>query len=433
MQAHSAILILPALLLAGAAHAQDGPEDANATLARLAGAARAAAAADYQTFRDSVLYLPETGKFYASGDVPIRNEKLLREFWEQNIRDDQIIVPPLGEGGHGIATPGRGGIPEFTIGQNGGLDQIWSAQDQHALTYCVSTDFGSRHALVTAAMENAAAAWEAVADLDFAYLPAEDADCSALNSRVMFDVTPVDTRGDLYAAAFFPNDPRPARRVVIDPISFALDPNGNLTLDGILRHELGHVIGARHEHIRPEAGICFEDGEWRGVTDYDAFSVMHYPQCAADGGADRDWSFRLTRSDMNGAACIYGPAPGFTIDSALCTPTGGARPAATVQHFGPHDIAAGETQMIATLPVAPGTPFSAEMTGEGDPDLYVKFDGQALPTNYDCRPYQDGAAESCTHPVPEGRSLVSIAVHGYAAGRFALTVTSTPPDDQAGP
>lgn len=213
MQAHSAILILPALLLAGAAHAQDGPEDANATLARLAGAARAAAAADYQTFRDSVLYLPETGKFYVSGDVPIRNEKLLREFWEQNIRDDQIIVPPLGEGGHGIATPGRGGIPEFTIGQNGGLDQIWSAQDQHALTYCVSTDFGSRHALVTAAMENAAAAWEAVADLDFAYLPAEDADCSALNSRVMFDVTPVDTRGDLYAAAFFPNDPRPARRV----------------------------------------------------------------------------------------------------------------------------------------------------------------------------------------------------------------------------
>lgn len=428
MQTHSAILILSALLLAGPANAQDG--DPNAQLAELAATARAAAPADYETFRDSVLYLHETGKFYVNGDVPIRNERLLREFWEQNIRDDQIAVPPPADSAPG---PENEAIPEFTIGQNGGLDQVWSATDQRALSYCISTAFGSRHALVTAAMENAAAAWEAVADLDFTYLPAEDADCSALNGRVMFDVTPVDTRGELYAAAFFPNDPRPARRVVIDPISFALDPNGNLTLDGILRHELGHVIGARHEHIRPEAGICFEDGEWRGVTNYDLFSVMHYPQCGPDGGAEADWSFRLSRSDMNGAACIYGPAPGFTIDRTLCSPAGGARPVATVQQFGPFDIAMGETQMVATLPVTPGTPFSAVMAGEGDPDLYVKFDGQALPTNYDCRPYQDGPAESCTHPVPAGRSLASIAVHGYGAGRFTVTVTSTPPGDPAEP
>jgi hypothetical protein len=88
-----------------------------------------------------------------------------------------------------------------------------------------------------------------------------------------------------------------------------------LTLTGILRHELGHTIGLRHEHTRPESGTCFEDNDWRGVTDYDAFSVMHYPQCNGQG----DWSLTLTAFDQNGIACLYGPAPGFTIDSTICT------------------------------------------------------------------------------------------------------------------
>lgn len=420
MHRHSAILNLSALLLAQAAPAQDTPEDPNALLADLAAQARSRAPADdFEAFRDSVTYLPETGKYYVNGDEPIRNEKLLREFWEQHILSSPLQVPSTGPDER----------PEFIVARNGGLDQIWSPEDRRRLTYCVSASFGGNHAPVAAAMINASAAWEAVADLDFIYLPTEDGDCNPRNDRVMFDVSPRQTNGAFYALAFFPNEPRLARSLHIDPISFALNPNRALTLDGILRHEIGHIIGARHEHLRPEAGKCFSDAEWRAVTNFDANSVMLYPHCGPDGGASSDATFRLTAFDMNGAACIYGPAVGFVIDTTICTPAGGIAATANLQEFGPFDIAQGDTQMIAMLPVTPGSPFSAEMAGEGDPDLYVKFDGQALPTNYDCRPFEDGAAESCVLTTPEGRSLVSITVHGYAAGRFTLTVSSIPPDE----
>lgn len=415
-------VLIVSLLLPLAAHAQDedralSPDAANAQLSELAAAARSEAATmDFETFRDSVLYLPQTGKYYVNGDVPIRDEKQLREFWEDNIRDNPLAIPPQPEAGE---------IPEFIISRNGGLDQVWSPADRMHLTYCISTAFGGRHPLVVAAMNNATTAWEASAALDFIYLPAEDGNCTSDNDRVVFDVVPVQTFGRIYAAAFFPNDPRPTRSLVIDNSAFAFDPNGALTLDGILRHELGHVIGARHEHLRPEAGTCFRDEAWRAVTDYDALSVMHYPYCNGQG----DWSLRLTARDQNGAACIYGAARGFTIDRSICDPGGTQTAVAELHELGPFDIALDEVLMPIDLPVAPGTPFSAMMTGEGDPDLYVKFDDQALPTNYDCRPYLQGAEEECSFPVPEGRSRVSIAVHGYLPGRFSLTVTATPPAD----
>lgn len=65
--------------------------------------------------------------------------------------------------------------------------------------------------------------------------------------------------------------------MLIDRAALSLPP-GKLTLEGILRHELGHTLSYRHEHTRPEAGKCFEDADWKPLTSYDGFSVMHYPQ-----------------------------------------------------------------------------------------------------------------------------------------------------------
>lgn len=398
---------------------QDGdqrlePAAANERLADLAAKARARAAdLDFEAFRDRTLYLEETGKYYVNGDVPIRSEKLLREFWERNIRDNPLNLPP--------APDAEQIVPEFVIMNNGGLDAVWSSDDRMGLTYCVSAAFGGRQPLVIAAMQGAAAAWEAVAALDFIHASSEDGACTNTNNRVMFDVRPVVANGRFLAAAFFPNDPRDDRSVVIDESSFQLDPNQALSLEGILRHELGHVIGARHEHTRPEAGRCFEDGNWRVVTDYDAFSVMHYPQCNGQG----DWSLRLTATDKSGVACIYGPAPGFAIDPSICKRDG--TPAPEVMRFGPTDIMRDEMNMVGNFPVQPGTPFRATLSGSGDPDLYVKFDSQALPSSYDCRPYEPGADETCAFPVPEGKSLVSIAVHGYEDGQFMLEVVASAP------
>ena len=380
------------------------PDAASEKLGQLAETARQdASSQSFEAFRDSARFVEETGKYYVNGDTPIRNEKLLREFWTRNVAHAPSV--PAGE------------VPEFAIITVGGLDQIWTVRQRHALTYCVSTQFGSRHSAVVADMQSATSAWEAVADLQFHYIQSEDQACDAGNDQVLFDVRPVDAGGAFLAAAFFPNDPRADRSLVIDGSSFTLDPNQALTLRGILRHELGHVLGGRHEHTRPEAGTCFEDQDWRGVTDYDAFSVMHYPQCNGLG----DWTLRLSHSDKNGIACIYGAASGFVIDPAICAPAAGMK-VAVQETFGPFDLEADQIETVGSFPVAPGSTFRADMTGTGDPDLYVRLDGPVTQAGYDCRPYTSGAAESCVFDVPPDAADAFVMVHGFGASTASVTI-----------
>lgn len=240
----------------------------------------------------------EGGKYIVSGDIAISGREQLREFFEKHIRQPGIEA--------------RAGA--LVVHRAGGRDAIWDATLRKGLTYCVSRDFGERHERVVADMHAAAGAWEEAADVDFIHVAGEDDDCTAANPEVVFDIRPVNVNGQYLARAFFPNEPRPERNVLIDESAFQLDPGGALQLVGILRHELGHVLGWRHEHTRPEAGACFEDNDWRPLTEYDRFSVMHYPQCNGGG----DWSLVLTHMDRNGAACVYGPAPGFEVDPAIC-------------------------------------------------------------------------------------------------------------------
>ncbi len=390
---------------ASAVAAQDiSPEAAQSELARLAEQARTKAEGmSFEDFRETVTFNADTGKYYVDGDTPIRNEKLLREFFEKHVKN----APDAADGT----------VPEFAVATVGGLDQIWDVHHRFNMTYCVSTAFGMRHAEVVDAMENASLPWEAAAALDFRYVPTEDTDCGPQNDRVMFDVRPVNANGDFLAAAFFPNEPRSARSVVVDPSSFQLVPGGNLTLTGIMRHELGHTIGARHEHTRPESGRCFEDNDWRPLTDYDPFSVMHYPQCNGMG----DWTLTLTDTDENGVACLYGAAPGFAIDPDVCAP----RSPAT--EFPARLLSAGEMHELDPIDVQSGGKMLVQMQGEGDtpgdPDLYVKFGGPALLSDFDCRPFNEGPEETCNVSVPHGADVASIMVHATTDSAFSLRVT----------
>jgi len=116
---------------------------------------------------------------------------------------------------------------------------------------------------------------------------------------------------NLYAVAFFPNDARTERVVNIGPATF-VEPN-DFDPVGVVRHELGHVLGFRHEHIRAEAqeGMNWWDKsnmeKWitgglgaETLTDYDSQSVMHYP---LNGRGTLD--FQLSDADKAGFKKLY--------------------------------------------------------------------------------------------------------------------------------
>ncbi len=233
-------------------------------------------AKSFEEFKAGVYREPETGVYIVDGDTALESEKQLVEFF---VRHQQ------------------GGA--LTVNQVNGADDHWNDAQKVNLTYCVSTAFGTNYNTVVQAMADASAAWQSVANVRFVYASNHDVNCSAGNDNVVFDVSP--TSGQPYLArAFFPSYARANRNVLIDASSFGdISP---YTLTGILRHELGHTLGFRHEHTRPEAGACFEDDGWRPLTTYDSASVMHYPQCNGSNRGD----LVLTKKDQCGAALLYG-------------------------------------------------------------------------------------------------------------------------------
>jgi hypothetical protein len=148
-------------------------------------------------------------------------------------------------------------------------------------------------------MEEGAALWEGASSaIDFVYDASADADCTTSNDAVLFSVEPTAAT-DYIARAFFPSSTDYEMNVLVNPDS--LQSSGSWTPSNILGHELGHTLGLRHEHTRPEAGTCFEDNSWRALTPYDSVSIMHYPQC--NGGSD-DLSF--SSLDAEGIQELYG-------------------------------------------------------------------------------------------------------------------------------
>jgi hypothetical protein len=267
----------------------------------------------FEEFKKQVTKEPfPGGKYIVNGDTPISTEEGLLQFYKEFVERSPASNATL-------RSPGAN--TEFVVAHKSGQDIIWDEALRKKITYCVSSapadadGFGNRYNTVVTGLADATGAWEAVANVHFIHVSQEDSNCTASNANVVFDVRPVNFNQYL-ARAFFPDEDRAQRNVLIDNSSFELPPGGRLSLTGILRHELGHTVGARHEHTRPQSGTCFEDEDWRGVTDYDALSVMHYPQCNGKG----DWSLVLTVLDKNGIACLYGAAPGFNIDPKVCKP-----------------------------------------------------------------------------------------------------------------
>ena len=240
--------------------------------------AKAPEAPTFEEFEAST-YQDHDGQYIVNGDEPLSDRAELRGYYEQMVRSADTESQSL------------------IVNTDGGSDDLWSAGQALELTYCVSDDFGADKATVVDAMAGGAAQWEAASSgVDFTYFPSADGNCVTSNDAVLFPVEPVATT-QYIARAFFPSSADYERNVLV---ADSLTTSG-WSPDNILAHELGHVLGFRHEHTRPEAGTCFEDDNWRPLTPYDAASIMHYPQC---NGASQDLS--MSGTDREGVASVYG-------------------------------------------------------------------------------------------------------------------------------
>jgi serralysin len=241
----------------------------------------------YEEFSAQAAYDAETGTYTINGDELVENEAQMRQMYDRFVASVQASQSGLKSVEQGLI-----------VNRVGGVDDKWSSATASNLTYCISSSsFGSRYSAVVSAMNSATAAWEGSGRVNFVHSSSLDGSCST-SSSVVFNVRQVSTTQYL-ARAFFPSSTRRSREILISSSSF-----GNIapyTLTGILRHELGHTIGFRHEHTRPESGTCFEDSNWRALTTYDSASVMHYPQCNGSNRGD----LVLTSRDQSGARALY--------------------------------------------------------------------------------------------------------------------------------
>lgn len=218
----------------------------------------------------------EDGTYIVNGDEPIEDLDGLRNFYDDIFFDGELIINTVG-----------------------GSHDKWSASQARNLTYCVSTRFGADHGRVVDAIAQGAALWEGAGDVDFIYVASADGNCTTRNNAVLFSVEPTNDPS-LYARAFFPSYSDRKRNVLINAKNTF---NGDYVPRNILGHELGHTLGFRHEHTRPEAGSeCYENSSWASLTPYDNASIMHYPWC---GNADPNRALTWSQLDAQGTGVAY--------------------------------------------------------------------------------------------------------------------------------
>ncbi len=88
------------------------------------------------------------------------------------------------------------------------------------------------------------------------------------------------------------------------------------------------------------------------------------------------------------------------------------------------NVGAGAWKPVYDLVVKPGQTLRVAMTGTGDADLYVRWNGQPGAAAYSCRPYLDGTDELCEIVAPADAKTAYIAVQGYAASSQYKIVTT---------
>ncbi len=234
-------------------------------------------------------------KFYvAEGDLLLDEDELIVYALQRQAQELQRVI------GSVSLAERSGELLGIVVG-----DKLVRWQVGLTLTYCVlkrSFSSSGEYEIVKRNMLKAPQEWQGVCGIKFQHN--EELDDSPINpppAGVVFSVRQLDSGGRFIASAFFPNDPPERRRVLIDPTYFTT----SFDQVGVLRHELGHVIGLRHEHIRSGAPPECPDESTVSTfpfTAYDPKSVMHY-FCGGVGTRE----LAISELDRVGILKLYGP------------------------------------------------------------------------------------------------------------------------------
>lgn len=185
-----------------------------------------------------------------------------------------------------------------------GLPDYYKDRKDRVLTYAIErSSFSSdQYKLVVDRLLESSKQWTALCPecgIQFVYEAEADVHPEGkTNFVVKFAKLPKGT----LALSFFPSDP-PKKRILRLGAAYFTSQTYDPT--GALRHELGHILGYRHEHIRNDACVYagYKDegnNPWVMITAYDPNSVMHY-LCAGAGSPD----LQFTQMDITGHRQVY--------------------------------------------------------------------------------------------------------------------------------
>ncbi len=135
--------------------------------------------------------------------------------------------------------------------------------------------------------------------------------------------------------------------------------------------------------------------------------------CSHTAPASGTW-YILVRGYISGNSTLTATYEGGGSGSVTALANGASLPISLSQHeekFYSIQVPSGATKLKVML-----------SGGNGDLDLYTRYNTRPDTDAYDCRPYQGGNNETCTHNNP-ARGTWYFMVRGYSAGNSTLTAT----------
>jgi len=147
---------------------------------------------------------------------------------------------------------------------------------------------------------------------------------------------------------------------------------------------------------------------------------------------DRTWDDEVWNQPLRGFRITHSePISAQDANEFLgAQPVGGETPAPVSESFS-GTVANDGWEHHAPVAVTPGATVVVAMTGDGDADLYLRWNQAPSATDWICRPYANGSVEECELVAPSNATALHVSVEGYAASStFSadITVTGAPTD-----